>query len=157
MQNKFSSKSAEHLEKFHPNLQKILLEAQAITELDFEILEGPQGKARQEHLWYKGEISTEGGPAAFGAGVYLGVYIGDIICFSNSIYTELATSISYAAQNLRLKIAWGGAYTREGLEDITKIGYRQLEDLVSDCHAGARAQSYDYIPRINYFELIPDD
>ena len=157
MENEFNSKSEEHLEKFHPTLKNILVEALSITELDFEILEGPQGRKRQEHLWYKGEITTEGGPAMYGSGVYLGIYIADIICFSAAIYTELATSISYAASNLGLSVAWGGAYSEQGLKDITKIKYGTLEDLVSDCHEEARERKYDYIPRVNYFELMPED
>tara|TARA_B110000467_G_scaffold4242_1_gene3572 strand:+ start:1788 stop:2264 length:477 start_codon:yes stop_codon:yes gene_type:complete len=158
MENKFNSKSEEYLEKFHPNLRDILVEAVTITELDFEILEGPQGTKRQEHLWYKGEINEEGGPAMYGSGVYLGVYIGNIICFSSAIYTELATSISYAASNLGFSIAWGGAYSKwEGLKDITKINYGTLEELVSDCHEEARLGEYDYVPRLNYFELMPEE
>ena len=158
MEGEFNSKSREHLEKFHPNLKSILIEALTITELDFEILEGPQGKKRQEHLWYKGEITTEGGPAMYGSGAYLGIYIGGIICFSAAIYTELATSISYSASNLGYSIAWGGAYSKhEGLKDITKINYGTLEDLVSECHEEAREGEYDYVPRVNYFELMFED
>lgn len=157
MINEFNEKSQEHITKFHPTLSAILIEAQVISELDFEVLEGPQSPRRQEELWYKGEIPKEGGPDTYGLGCYLSVSIGEIICMNMAVYTELASAISYAASNLGHKILWSGVYTEEGMQDITTIGTENLQAMVDKCHEKAREGGWDYVPRLNYFELAPAD
>jgi len=157
MINEFNEKSQEHITKFHPMLVAILTEAQVISELDFEVMEGPQSARRQEELWYKGEIAKEGGPDTYGLGCYLSVSIGGIMCMNMSVYTELATAMSYGASNLGHKLFWSGVYTEEGMSDITTIGTESLQSMIEECHKKARAEGWDYVPRLNYFELLPAD
>lgn len=160
MIEQFNEKSKEYLEDLHPKLQKTLLNCLEICELDFEIREGNMSKKRQDYLWYKGEINRVGGPDTNGAAVHLIIYIDNIPCFNPSIYCELATSMTYAAQNNDMNLGWGGAYKglRGTLVNLTEeLETGTLQEIVDHCHIYAAEESYNYSPRLGYFEVLPND
>lgn len=150
----------EYLDDLHPKLKKTLLNCLEISELDFEVREGNMSKKRQNYLWYKGEINKVGGPDTTGGAVHLIIYIDDIACFNPSIYCELATSMTYAAQNNDMNLGWGGAYKGLGgtLLNLSKeLTTGKLEDIVLDCWHYSINDEYMYTPRLGYFEVLPND
>lgn len=103
-------------------LQSVIEAANIITEVKFKVIEGKRSKATAADMWRKGEISRETSAFSFGAGVRVQALSDDNIpYFSRAIYTELATSVMYAAQNLDIAVGWGGVYDLDGsLKDLRK-------------------------------------
>ncbi len=106
-------KSLLKLAGAHPDLQKVIKRAAALSSVDFTILEVVRTLARQKELFAKGASSTMKSrhlPGADGKShaVDIAPLDGGQVSWAWPLYFKLAPIIKQAAQEVGVPIEWGG-------------------------------------------------
>jgi peptidoglycan L-alanyl-D-glutamate endopeptidase CwlK len=146
-------KEEEIIAELHPDLQKVIAEADKMCEIPFTVVEGKRSKIRQELLWYKGEDFTDQKIRSLGCAVTICATLEDIPCFSTDIYMEVADSFRFAGSNNNIKVSWGGAADTNGLIDISADTDRLMADIYEDCYNIMLKAGEEINPRLQHFEL----
>lgn len=108
-----SPRSLERLEGAHPDLQKVIKRAAAISDLDFTVLEVLRTPARQRQLVAKGASKTMKSrhlPSADGKSRACDIapLIDGAVSWDWPLYHRLAVVIKQAAVEVGVPIEWGG-------------------------------------------------
>lgn len=108
-----SQKSLTKLSGAHPDLQKVIHRAAAISSVDFTILEVVRTLARQKELVAKGASKTMKSrhlPSADGysRAIDIAPLDGGQVSWSWPLYHRLAPIIKQAAKDAGVSIEWGG-------------------------------------------------
>lgn len=107
-----SAKSLAKLSGAHPDMQKVIKRAAAISDMDFTILEVVRTVARQKELVAKGASKTmrsrhipSGG---FSHAVDIAPMDGGQVSWAWPLYNRLAPIVKQAAKDVGVSIEWGG-------------------------------------------------
>ena len=108
-----SPRSLERLEGAHPDLQKVIKRAAAISDLDFTVLEVLRTPERQRQLVAKGASKTMKSrhlPSADGKSRACDIapLIDGAVSWDWPLYHRLAVVIKQAAVEVGVPIEWGG-------------------------------------------------
>ena len=108
-----SAKSLAKLSGAHPDLQKVIKQAAALSPIDFTILEVVRTVARQKELVAKGASTTMKSrhiPSAdgFSHAVDIAPMDGGQVSWAWPLYNKLAPIIKQAAKDVGVPIEWGG-------------------------------------------------
>jgi peptidoglycan L-alanyl-D-glutamate endopeptidase CwlK len=111
-QYRLSKRSLARLEGVHPDLVAVVHRAIEITSTDFGVTEGLRTIERQRELFDKGASQTMNSRHLTGHAVDLVAFIGAEVRWDWPLYTQLATAMKRAANELGVPITWGGDWTR---------------------------------------------
>jgi peptidoglycan L-alanyl-D-glutamate endopeptidase CwlK len=108
-----SEKSLAKLSSAHPDLQKVIKRAAALSSIDFTVLEVLRTVARQKELVAKGASKTMKSrhlPSAdgFSRAVDIAPLDGGQVSWAWPTYHKLAPIIKQAAKDVGVPIEWGG-------------------------------------------------
>lgn len=108
-----SDKNLAKLAAAHPDLQKVIKRAAAISSIDFTVLEVVRTLARQKELVAKGASTTMKSrhlPGADGKSraVDIAPLDGGQVSWAWPLYHKLAPIIKQAAKDVGVPIEWGG-------------------------------------------------
>jgi peptidoglycan LD-endopeptidase CwlK len=108
-----SEKSLTKLSGAHPDLQKVIKRAAALSPIDFTILEVQRTLARQKELVAKGASKTMNSRHLVGKdgksrAVDIAPLDGGQVSWSWPLYFKLAPIIKQAAKEMGVPIEWGG-------------------------------------------------
>lgn len=108
-----SEKSLMKLTGAHPDLQKVIKRAEALSSIDFTVLEVLRTQARQRELVAKGASRTMKSRHLAGAdgksrAVDIAPLDGGQVSWSWPLYHKLAPIIKQAAREVGVPIEWGG-------------------------------------------------
>lgn len=105
---KLSKRSLSKLEGVHPALTSVVKRAIEVTEIDFAVTEGLRSVERQRELVAAGASKTYNSRHLTGHAVDLVAYIGGEVRWDWPLYGKLANAMKSAAEELGVKIVWGG-------------------------------------------------
>lgn len=106
-----SARSVDRLKGVHPDLQKVVLLAITLTEVDFGVTEGIRTIERQRELVAKGASQTMKSRHITGHAVDLAAFVGGEVRWDWPLYSKLAYAMKTAAFKLKVPIVWGGDWT----------------------------------------------
>ena len=101
-------KSLSRLDGVHDDLQKVVMLAIQITEIDFCILEGIRSQERQLMLFKSGASHTLQSRHLTGHAIDLGAWFDGEISWHWPHYDKIADAMEAAADALAIGIEWGG-------------------------------------------------
>ena len=148
---KFSEKSKEKMKGVHPDLVKVLELAITYTKQDFSITEGVRTKQQQAIYVQTGKSQTMNSKHLVQKDGYS--HAVDVIPFPVSWDLEkfyvIADAIEKAAEQLNVKIRWGGAWTTfvNGVDDNEK-------EMVQKYSANRRKLKQQAFIDAPHFELV---
>ena len=148
---KFSKKSKEKMKGVHPDLVKVLELAITYTKQDFSITEGVRTKQQQTIYVQTGKSQTMNSKHLVQKDGYS--HAVDVIPFPVSWDLEkfyvIADAIEKAAEQLNVKIRWGGAWTTfvNGVDDNEK-------EMVQKYSANRRKLKQQAFIDAPHFELV---
>lgn len=108
---KLSKRSLSKLEGVHPALTSVVKRAIELTEIDFAVTEGLRTLERQRELVASGASKTYNSRHLTGHAVDLVAYLGNEVRWDWPLYGKLADAMKAAAEELGVKIIWGGDWT----------------------------------------------
>jgi len=109
MSRKWSDRSLGNLKGIHPDLRRVMDRALAISPIDFIVIEGLRTKERQAQLVKSGASKTMNSRHITGHAVdLLPVGPDGKAAFDWPLYHKIAPAVKAAAQELGVKIVWGG-------------------------------------------------
>lgn len=103
-----SQRSLSRLVGVHEDLIKVVKRAIEISEIDFCVTEGLRTRERQEQLVKAGASKTTRSRHLTGHAVDLAAMTGGEIRWDWPLYDKLAKAMKTAAEELNVKIEWGG-------------------------------------------------
>ena len=103
-----SERSHQRLQGVHPDLQRIVLLAAALTDTDFIVTEGLRTVERQRQLVAKGASQTMNSRHITGHAVDLAATVDGEVRWDWPLYHRLATAMKEAARQLGIRMVWGG-------------------------------------------------
>jgi peptidoglycan L-alanyl-D-glutamate endopeptidase CwlK len=92
----------------HADLVRIVERAIELTEVDFTVLEGMRGVARQKELVAAGASQTMNSRHLTGHAVDLGALVGGKVRWDWPLYHLIADAMKRAASELGVPLEWGG-------------------------------------------------
>lgn len=98
------------LKGVHPDLVKVVMRAIELTTVDFTVLEGLRSTERQRTLVDAGASWTLNSRHITGHAVDLGAWVDDQVDWSWPLYDKIAKAMKTAADELKIKIVWGGSW-----------------------------------------------
>ena len=148
---KFSKKSKEKMKGVHPDLVKVLELAITYTKQDFSITEGVRTKQQQAIYVQTGKSQTMNSKHLVQKDGYS--HAVDVVPFPVSWDLEkfyvIADAVEKAAEQLNVKIRWGGAWTTfvNGIDDNEK-------EMVQKYSANRRKLKQQAFIDAPHFELV---
>ena len=148
---KFSKKSKEKMKGVHPDLVKVLELAITYTKQDFSITEGVRTKQQQAIYVQTGKSQTMNSKHLVQRDGYS--HAVDVVPFPVSGDLEkfyvIADAVEKAAEQLNVKIRWGGAWTTfvNGIDDNEK-------EMVQKYSANRRKLKQQAFIDAPHFELV---
>lgn len=104
-------RSLKNLWGVHPDLVAVVKRAIQITRTDFTVIEGVRTKERQKELVRKGASKTMNSRHLMGQAVDIAPVIDGAISWRIDDYYPLAEAMASAADELGVRVRWGGAWT----------------------------------------------
>lgn len=147
---KFGKSSKEKLKGVHPNLVRVMERAISISKQDFSITQGVRTKFEQTRLVAQGKSKTMNSKHLVQRDGYS--HAVDVVPFPVSWDLEkfyvIADAVEKAAEQLNVKIRWGGAWTTfvNGIDDNEK-------ELVQNYSANRRKLRQQVFIDAPHFEL----
>lgn len=114
---KLSKRSLDRLEGVKPELAAVVKRAIQLTSVDFGVTEGLRTRERQAELVASGASRTMNSKHITGDAVDVVAYIGSNVQWELALYDNIADAFKAAAQELGVKVRWGGAWT---VDDIAE-------------------------------------
>lgn len=106
-----SLKSSRNLKGVNKSLSRVVRRAIQITKIDFGVTEGLRSTKRQQHLFDIGASKTLDSKHLIGNAVDLVAYDQGVVSWSWPLYYKIADAMKEAAEELDVKIVWGGDWT----------------------------------------------
>ena len=133
-------RSRRRLEQAHPSLASVVELAIRLTDVDFTVLEALRTSQRQRHLVRTGKSTTKNsrhlarvpknaqdlGPVAHA--VDLGAWVNGTVSWDWQYYLMIADAVKRAAENLGVRIKWGGCWDYLDHYDSAKQAYQTYID-----------------------------
>lgn len=104
-------RSLNNLKGVNDNLVKVVKRAIEISTVDFAVIEGLRTKARQAELLKKGATKTMNSRHLTGHAVDIVPVVDGKVSWDFNHYYPLAAAMAKAANELGVKVRWGGAWT----------------------------------------------
>jgi hypothetical protein len=149
----FNEESEAKLKDVNPQLAEVMRKALAISDIEFQILEGK--RTTKEHTkYYEKGITQRSDQSAhlYGYAVDLIIYLDGRPVLEYEPYDDVFDCVKMAAQELGVKIRWGGA---PNWHDITTyVGF--VEDLANSYVDLRREAGKRPLPDVHHFELALD-
>lgn len=111
MSFELSKRSLTKLHGVHPVLVAVVRRAIERTSIDFAVTEGVRTEKRQAELFAAGATTTLNSRHITGHAVDLVAMIGGEVRWDWPLYDKLAYAMKGAANELNVKIIWGGDWT----------------------------------------------
>jgi peptidoglycan L-alanyl-D-glutamate endopeptidase CwlK len=115
---KLGSRSKNNLDGVHSDLVAVVERAISISEQDFTVIEGLRSRTRQRRLVDDGKSQTMNSRHITGHAVDLAAWVGGTISWKvggkTEYYQKIARAMFEAAEQLRIKIRWGGDWDMDG-------------------------------------------
>lgn len=109
MNRKWSERSLNNLRGIHPDLRRVMDRALQISPLDFIVIEGLRTPERQRQLVASGASKTLNSRHLTGHAVdLLPIGYDGKAAFDWPLYHKLAPAVKQAANELGVRIVWGG-------------------------------------------------
>lgn len=109
---KLSQRSLKRLEGVHPDLVAVVELAIIMTPVDFTVIEGLRTPERQRELYRAGATKTLNSRHLTGHAVDLAPMIKGQVRWDWPLFHQLAPVVKDAAEELGVRIVWGGDWTR---------------------------------------------
>lgn len=106
----FGTRSLKNLEGVHPTMVNLMKASIADSPLDFAITEGLRTKERQQELYNQGKSLTLLSRHITGHAIDLMVYVEGKGTWEGKYYDMLSKHIQSKADQLGIKIIWGGTF-----------------------------------------------
>lgn len=103
--------SRARLHGVHPDLVRVVEAAIQRSPIDFTVLEGLRSKERQKQLVAKGASKTMNSYHLTGHAVDIAPLVDGKVTWDWTYYHQLAPVIKQVAQELGVKVTWGGDWT----------------------------------------------
>lgn len=103
-------RSLSRLDGVDGDLVRVVKRAIQLTEVDFTVLEGLRTEERQRELYEKGASQTMNSRHMIGQAVDLGAYVDGRVEWSWPLYYKIAEAMKKAAEELGVRITWGGEW-----------------------------------------------
>lgn len=103
-------RSRDRLKGVDDRLVKVVERAIELTEIDFTVLEGLRTPERQKQLVNDGFSQTLKSKHLTGHAVDLGALVNGKITWEKEPYYKIADAMKKAAQELNIKVRWGGDF-----------------------------------------------
>ena len=132
----------------HPDLKKIVEYAISVSEVDFTVIEGRRGQARQKELLDSGKSTTLNSRHLTGHAVDIAPYVKGSIVWDLALCAKVAEAIRHASKEFGAPITWGGAWDIE-LQNISNYPYDAIFDYISRRNKLAKRAFIDAV----HFEL----
>jgi len=113
----FGKTSMDRLLTVDPRLQRVMLRAIEITEIDFAIVCGRRTRAEQDALVRAGKSTVRNSYHLTGHAVDVAPFVGGTIVWDWPNYHRLAPYIKQAAVECDVKITWGGDWRAPNTPD----------------------------------------
>jgi peptidoglycan L-alanyl-D-glutamate endopeptidase CwlK len=111
----FGSRSLRRMSGIHPDLRKVMDRAITITDMDFTVLEGLRTLAQQRKYYSIGKSRTMRSRHLTGHAIDIAPLVDGKITWDWAIYDRFAPVVKQAAQDVGIKIEWGGDWNwRDG-------------------------------------------
>lgn len=94
----------------HPDLVRVVERAITLTPVDFRVIEGLRTRARQAELFKAGATRTMNSRHLTGHAVDLVALVGGKVRWDWPLYPRIAAAMKDAAQDLNVRIVWGGDF-----------------------------------------------
>ncbi|WP_372404988.1 M15 family metallopeptidase [Acinetobacter piscicola] len=105
-----SKLSLSRLDGVHADLVKVVKHAIELTEVDFRVNEGLRSKSRQAQLVASGASQTSNSRHLTGHAVDLLALVKGVPSWDWNHYYKIAEAMRQAADELKIKIEWGGCW-----------------------------------------------
>ncbi|MFW1857894.1 M15 family metallopeptidase [Acinetobacter defluvii] len=105
-----SKLSLSRLDGVHTDLVKVVKRAIELTEVDFRVNEGLRSKSRQNQLVAQGASQTSNSRHLTGHAVDLLALVKGVPSWDWNHYYKIAEAMRQAADELKIKIEWGGCW-----------------------------------------------
>lgn len=145
----FSSRSLQRLEGVNADLVQICHKAIKTTSVDFGITQGLRTLEEQRKLVDSGASRTMKSKHLEGRAVDVVAYIGPRVSWELPLYCEIAEAFREAAQLVRTKVRWGGAWHCNNICDWNG----SMEDLLDQYIDLRRSQGRRPFIDAPHFEL----
>ena len=147
-----SDASKEKLAEVNPRLAECVRKASGMcSDLNIQVIEGKRSEKDHEWLWQKGATKTAGhSPHLYGYAVDLGIFIGERLCLEAEVYDELVQGMMYAAEEVDIKLRWGGA---PDIDDMRTQQGRFIEDISNDYIDLCRRNETRPLVEMHHFEI----
>lgn len=111
----FGSRSLRRMSGIHPDLRKVMDRAITITDMDFTVLEGLRTLAQQRKYYSIGKSRTMKSRHLTGHAIDIAPLVDGKVTWDWAIYDRFAPVVKQAAQDVGIKIEWGGDWNwRDG-------------------------------------------
>lgn len=107
-----SKRSRSRLEGVHPDLVAVVELAIIMTPIDFTVIEGRRTPERQRELYKAGATKTLNSRHLTGHAVDLAPLVKGQVRWDWPLFHQLAPAVKDAAQELGVRIDWGGDWHR---------------------------------------------
>lgn len=104
-------RSEMNLRGVHPDLVRVIRQADSLGEVEFVVIEGIRTIERQKQLVSSGASKTMNSRHISGHAVDLAVKVGDEIRWDWPLYRKLGEAVKEAAKIEGVPIVWGGDWT----------------------------------------------
>lgn len=108
MSFKFSQRSLDNLDGVHPDLQAVAHKALELASIDFVVIEGLRSVSRQKKLFESGASRTMNSRHLTGHAIDIAAWVDGTVRWDWPLYDVLAVYFKKAANDLGVKIIWGG-------------------------------------------------
>lgn len=105
-------RSLKRLEGVHPDLQKVVLRAAELSDIDFIVTEGVRTMKRQRELVAAGASRTLRSRHLSGHAIDFAPMVGGEVAWKWPAFFPIADAFKRAAQELGVAIVWGGDWPR---------------------------------------------
>lgn len=118
----FSKRSKDNLNGVHADLVRVAERAIQISPVDFMVIEGMRTKERQRLLVRNGASQTMNSRHLTGHAIDCAPLLKGAIPWNDKRqFKRLANAMFQAAEELNVKIRWGGDWNENGLSDDEKF------------------------------------
>ena len=112
MSFRLSERSCARLKGVHPDLVGVVLEALAVSPIDFMVTEGLRSPRRQAELVRAGASRTLNSRHLTGHAVDLAAFVDGRVRWDWPLYPRIAQAMKAAARRRGVPLVWGGDWPR---------------------------------------------
>lgn len=112
MSFRLSERSRARLNGVHPHLVQVVVDALALSPIDFMVTEGLRSTRRQAELVRAGASRTLNSRHLTGHAVDVAAFVDGQVRWDWPLYPRIATAMKAAARRRSVALVWGGDWPR---------------------------------------------